>query len=148
MQFQSCPLRVQCVYLHLLPSETSLIALHAHHRCTTSPRPTNPAITPVEQTAIIKNGGIDSLGRLAGIPTAVKDLEDVRGMPTTFGLIVTDTGIVAAEDSVQVARLRNAGCAYSTARTHATLCNRIKICHRQSLPHPTITPIATATARS
>eukprot|EP00729_Bicosta_minor_P024250 gene24250-26588_t len=63
-----------------------------------------------EQTAIIKNGGIDSLGRLAGIPTAVKDLEDVRGMPTTFGLIVTDTGIVAAEDSVQVARLRDAGC--------------------------------------
>jgi len=47
-------------------------------------------------------------GPLAGIPLGVKDLEDVRGMVTSFGSIPFKDN-VAHEDSVQVARLRRAG---------------------------------------
>ncbi|MFT4569638.1 MAG: aspartyl-tRNA(Asn)/glutamyl-tRNA(Gln) amidotransferase subunit A [Hyphomicrobiaceae bacterium] len=47
-------------------------------------------------------------GPLAGVPLGVKDLEDVSGLPTSFGSVVFRTN-VAAQDSVQVARLRNAG---------------------------------------
>jgi Asp-tRNA(Asn)/Glu-tRNA(Gln) amidotransferase A subunit family amidase len=50
----------------------------------------------------------DDPGPLAGVPFAVKDLEDVAGMRTTFGsLLFRDN--VAARDSLQVARLRAAG---------------------------------------
>lgn len=58
------------------------------------------------QTVALQNG--ERLGSLAGIPIAVKDLEDVRGMPTTFGL-KTSSSSPASHDSVQVARLRRAG---------------------------------------
>ncbi|MBL7202985.1 MAG: amidase [Desulfobacteraceae bacterium] len=51
--------------------------------------------------------GIDP-GPLAGIPVGVKDLEDVRGMVTSFGSIPYKDN-VAHQDSVQVARLRSAG---------------------------------------
>jgi Asp-tRNA(Asn)/Glu-tRNA(Gln) amidotransferase A subunit family amidase len=47
-------------------------------------------------------------GPLAGVPFGVKDLEDVEGLPTTFGS-VPFRGNVAKTDSVQVARLRTAG---------------------------------------
>nr|MBC8179060.1 amidase [Candidatus Desulfacyla euxinica] len=47
-------------------------------------------------------------GPLAGIPLGVKDLEDVRGMVTSFGSIPYKDN-VAHQDSVQVARLRSAG---------------------------------------
>lgn len=47
-------------------------------------------------------------GPLAGVPVAVKDLEDVAGLPTTFGS-VPFRDRVAARDSVQVARLVSAG---------------------------------------
>jgi aspartyl-tRNA(Asn)/glutamyl-tRNA(Gln) amidotransferase subunit A len=47
-------------------------------------------------------------GPLAGVPLAVKDLEDVGGLPTTYGS-VPFRDHVAREDSVQVARLRAAG---------------------------------------
>jgi len=47
-------------------------------------------------------------GILAGVPIGVKDLEDVKGMVTSFGSLPFRNQ-VAAEDSVQVARLRRAG---------------------------------------
>jgi len=47
-------------------------------------------------------------GPLAGIPVGVKDLEDVKGMVTSFGSIPYRQN-VAKQDSVQVARLRRAG---------------------------------------
>jgi Asp-tRNA(Asn)/Glu-tRNA(Gln) amidotransferase A subunit family amidase len=51
--------------------------------------------------------GIDP-GPLAGIPVGVKDLEDVKGMVTSFGSIPFRDNI-ARHDSVQVARLKAAG---------------------------------------
>jgi aspartyl-tRNA(Asn)/glutamyl-tRNA(Gln) amidotransferase subunit A len=47
-------------------------------------------------------------GPLAGIPIGVKDLEDVKGMVTSFGSIPYKDN-VAQDDSIQVARLRAAG---------------------------------------
>jgi len=47
-------------------------------------------------------------GPLAGVPFAVKDLEDVEGMVTSFGSIAYQDNM-ATRDSVQVARLRRAG---------------------------------------
>lgn len=47
-------------------------------------------------------------GPLAGVPIGVKDLEDVAGLPTTFGSAAFADN-VACSDSVQVARLRAAG---------------------------------------
>jgi aspartyl-tRNA(Asn)/glutamyl-tRNA(Gln) amidotransferase subunit A len=52
-------------------------------------------------------GGADP-GELAGVPVGVKDLEDVAGLPTTFGSLAFADN-VARTDSVQVARLRAAG---------------------------------------
>jgi Asp-tRNA(Asn)/Glu-tRNA(Gln) amidotransferase A subunit family amidase len=48
-------------------------------------------------------------GPLAGIPLAVKDLEDAEGYPTTHGS-ATSSGTPVERDSVLVARLRAAGC--------------------------------------
>jgi aspartyl-tRNA(Asn)/glutamyl-tRNA(Gln) amidotransferase subunit A len=50
----------------------------------------------------------DDPGPLAGLPLAVKDEEDVAGLPTTYGSLPYRDN-VASEDSVQVARLRAAG---------------------------------------
>ena len=47
-------------------------------------------------------------GPLAGVPIGVKDLEDVGGMVTSFGSIPFKDNMASA-DSVQVARLREAG---------------------------------------
>ena len=52
-------------------------------------------------------GGV--VGRLAGIPLAVKDLEDVAGFPTRYGSLLSSEKR-AEGDSVLVARLRAAGC--------------------------------------
>jgi len=51
--------------------------------------------------------GIDP-GPLAGVPVGVKDMEPVAGMPLTFGSRAFAHN-VADHDSVQVARLKNAG---------------------------------------
>eukprot|EP00037_Helgoeca_nana_P015825 m.148322 g.148322 ORF g.148322 m.148322 type:complete len:516 (-) comp23196_c0_seq2:111-1658(-) len=60
------------------------------------------------QTDAIRRG--ETVGPLAGIPLAVKDLEDVAGMPTTRGLVpMRETGKIATTDSIQVGRLRRAG---------------------------------------
>ena len=51
----------------------------------------------------------EPVGRLAGVPFGVKDLEDCAGMPTSQGsLLFLGDGPVAA-DSIHVARLRAAG---------------------------------------
>jgi aspartyl-tRNA(Asn)/glutamyl-tRNA(Gln) amidotransferase subunit A len=50
----------------------------------------------------------EDVGPLAGVPFGVKDLEDVAGLPTTYGSAVF-ANHVAPSDSVQVARLRAAG---------------------------------------
>ncbi|MBS1881450.1 MAG: enoyl-CoA hydratase/isomerase family protein [Actinobacteria bacterium] len=50
-------------------------------------------------------------GALLGVPTAVKDLFDVAGVPTTLGSMVY-RGNVAPTDSVVVARLREAGAVF------------------------------------
>jgi aspartyl-tRNA(Asn)/glutamyl-tRNA(Gln) amidotransferase subunit A len=58
----------------------------------------------------------EDLGPLGGVPFAVKDLEDVAGMRTTYGSpLFADN--VASADSIQVARLRAAG-AYPIGKTN------------------------------
>jgi len=47
-------------------------------------------------------------GPFAGIPIGAKDLEDVKGMPTTYGSVPFRDNI-AQQDSIQVARLKRAG---------------------------------------
>jgi aspartyl-tRNA(Asn)/glutamyl-tRNA(Gln) amidotransferase subunit A len=49
------------------------------------------------------------LGPLAGVPFAVKDLEDCAGMPTTRGSRWYASGPPAARDDIHVSRLRTAG---------------------------------------
>lgn len=53
--------------------------------------------------------GEAGVGLLAGIPLAVKDLEDVAGFPTRYGSVLSSDE-PADGDSVLVARLRAAGC--------------------------------------
>merc|ERR1719159_768423 len=61
-----------------------------------------------QQTARLQRG--EKLGPLAGIPIGVKDLENVKGMPTTMGhLLYGNPPPPAKDDSIQVARLRAAG---------------------------------------
>ncbi len=50
----------------------------------------------------------EEVGTLAGLPFGVKDLEDVAGLPTTFGSKPFKNNI-PAHDSVQVSRLKAAG---------------------------------------
>ncbi|MEL7158102.1 MAG: amidase, partial [Actinomycetota bacterium] len=51
----------------------------------------------------------ESVGKLAGIPLAVKDLEDAAGLPTRYGSVLSSADPVEG-DSVLVSRLRAAGC--------------------------------------
>lgn len=48
-------------------------------------------------------------GPLAGVPVGVKDLEDVRGLPTTYGSALWADAPPAQRDSLLVARMRGAG---------------------------------------
>lgn len=50
----------------------------------------------------------EEVGLLAGVPIGVKDLEEVAGMPTTFGSKAFRDNL-AAEDAIEIARLRAAG---------------------------------------
>ena len=52
----------------------------------------------------------EDVGPLAGIPIGVKDLEDAKGFVTTFGSALHVNDQPAAEDSILVSRLRQAGC--------------------------------------
>src|SRR5438067_8498881 len=58
-------------------------------------------------------------GPLHGIPIAIKDLFDIRGLPTRAGSGIYRDAPPAAEDSTVVARLRVAGAIiYAKAVTH------------------------------
>lgn len=59
------------------------------------------------QTKVLSDGKA-SLGPLAGVPFGVKDLEDVEGLPTSYGAAPLRDNI-AKQDSVVVERLRAAG---------------------------------------
>jgi amidase len=59
-----------------------------------------------EKDRILKAQG--PMGALHGLPMAVKDLEDVRGLPTTQGSPLF-RGTVAETDSIMVGRMRAAG---------------------------------------
>ena len=48
-------------------------------------------------------------GPLAGVPFLVKDIEDLRGMPTTFGSLLFSGAPPAQQDGEMAARLRAAG---------------------------------------
>src|SRR5262249_42068153 len=50
----------------------------------------------------------EPIGPLAGVPIAVKDLEDVAQMATTYGSRAFRDNLASA-DSIEVARLRSAG---------------------------------------
>jgi len=52
----------------------------------------------------------DEVGPLAGVPVAVKDIEDAEGLVTTHGSALHVADAPAARDSEHVARLRAAGC--------------------------------------
>ena len=52
----------------------------------------------------------EELGELAGLPLAVKDLEDAAGCPTSKGSAAFAASAPAKADSVLVERLRAAGC--------------------------------------
>ncbi len=58
-------------------------------------------------------------GPLGGIPISVKDLFDIRGIPTTAGSVVLADAEAAAADAVVVGRLRAAG-AVIVGRTNMT----------------------------
>ena len=58
-------------------------------------------------------------GLLGGIPLSVKDLFDIRGLPTTAGSTVLANSPAAAKDAVVVERLRAAG-AVIVGRTNMT----------------------------
>jgi len=78
--------------------------------------PVNAIVSPVPEAdalaaaaradAAVARG--DALGPLHGLPTAIKDLMDVAGLPTSHGSRA-HAGQVAARDSVIVERLRAAG---------------------------------------
>ncbi|HEU5084071.1 MAG TPA: amidase family protein [Acidimicrobiales bacterium] len=52
----------------------------------------------------------EAVGPLAGVPLAVKDVEHVAGLRTTYGSALHADDAPATEDSEHVARLRAAGC--------------------------------------
>ena len=51
----------------------------------------------------------DALGPLHGVPISVKDLVDVKGVPTRHGSAIFDGNPPAADDDIIVRRLREAG---------------------------------------
>lgn len=59
-----------------------------------------------ELTAAVSRG--DDLGPLHGVPYTIKDLTNVAGLPTTFGMVPLKDN-VAADDAVFVKRMRAAG---------------------------------------
>ena len=52
----------------------------------------------------------ENVGKLAGIPIGVKDLEDARGFVTTFGSELHVKDKIAEKDSILVKRMRDQGC--------------------------------------
>lgn len=73
-----------------------------------SPVPASQALAAAEAAdAAVARG--DELGVLHGLPTAVKDLLDVEGLPTTYGSAAFADAAPATRDSLLVRRVREAG---------------------------------------
>ena len=77
----------------------------------------NAVCSVIPEDALLQAEHIDSLifigekvGKLAGIPIGVKDLEDAKGFVTTFGSELHVNNAAASEDSILVQRMRNQGC--------------------------------------
>ena len=62
-----------------------------------------------EVDSLVAAGRAGELGPLAGVPFAVKDLEDCAGMPTSHGSLLYRGGDPVPHDSEHVHRLRRAG---------------------------------------
>ncbi|MDQ7903666.1 amidase family protein [Phytohabitans sp. ZYX-F-186] len=77
-------------------------------RAVVSPLPASAALRLADEADRAAARG-DALGPLHGLPTAVKDLMDVRGFPTTHGSAAHAGAPPATVDSVLAARLRAAG---------------------------------------
>ncbi len=76
----------------------------------------NAFVTVDGERALADADGVDArlaagepVGKLAGVPLAVKDLEDAAGFPTRYGSLISSPDPVDG-DSVLVSRLRAAGC--------------------------------------
>jgi Asp-tRNA(Asn)/Glu-tRNA(Gln) amidotransferase A subunit family amidase len=67
------------------------------------------AIAQAERVDSLISKG-ENVGKLAGIPIGVKDLEDARGFVTTFGSELHVKDKIAEEDSILVKRMRDQGC--------------------------------------
>ncbi len=50
-----------------------------------------------------------TIGPLAGLPALIKDVEDVEGLPTTFGSLIYKNAPPAKQDGLMAKRLRRAG---------------------------------------
>lgn len=73
-----------------------------------APVPASQALAAAEAAdAAVARG--DELGVLHGLPTAVKDLLDVEGLPTTYGSAAFADAAPATRDSLLVRRVREAG---------------------------------------
>ena len=67
------------------------------------------AISQAERIdSLIQKG--EEVGKLAGLPIGVKDLEDAKGFVTTFGSELHVNDEIANEDSILVKRMRENGC--------------------------------------
>lgn len=71
--------------------------------------PTGARLAAEHVDRVVAQGRGDELGPLAGVPFAVKDLEDCAGMPTGHGSLLYQGGPPVDGDSEHVARLRRAG---------------------------------------
>ena len=68
------------------------------------------AVTSAKEVdKIVRDGRVDELGPLAGVPFGVKDLDECAGMPTTRGSRWFADGSLKSSDSIHVGRLRKAG---------------------------------------
>ena len=92
-------------------AEASLAAIDARNGAINAFVARDPERTMEQAAAVdaLVAAGVDP-GPLAGVPLAVKDLEDAAGFPTTHGSPLERGAPNAARDSHLVARLRRAGC--------------------------------------
>lgn len=63
-----------------------------------------------ERDAQLRRG--ERLGWMHGLPHAIKDLSDVQGLPTSWGLLPPERAPLAGADSLFVARIRAAGAVF------------------------------------
>lgn len=76
--------------------------------CLVAPLPASEALAAARRADEAVARG-ETLGALHGLPTAVKDLLDVEGLPTTYGSAAFADAAPATRDSLLVRRVREAG---------------------------------------